>query len=88
MRPDCWFQVPCRALCSGCDGFDDEVLLAPSSLPFHSAATFSIGEATAAAIRQVFEENGEFAAQVELRRHFPGPRDNENRRLCVWTIAS
>jgi hypothetical protein len=52
-------------------------------LPFHSATTLSIGEATAAAIRQVFEENGEFAVQVELRRHFPGLRDNENRRLCV-----
>jgi hypothetical protein len=48
---------------------------------------FSVDEVTAAAIRQVFEESGEFAAAVELRRHFPGIVDNENARLCVRAIA-
>jgi hypothetical protein len=48
---------------------------------------FSIDEATAAAIRQVFEESGELSAAVELRRHFPGIKDNEAARLCVRTIA-
>jgi hypothetical protein len=48
---------------------------------------FSVDEATAAAIRQVFEASGEFAAAVELRRHFPGIVDNENARRCVGAIA-
>jgi len=32
---------------------------------------FSVDEATAEAVRKVFEERGELAAAVELRRHFP-----------------
>jgi hypothetical protein len=48
---------------------------------------FSVDETTAAAIRQVYEASGEFAAAVELRRHFPGISDNENARICVRTIA-
>jgi hypothetical protein len=48
---------------------------------------FSVNEATAAAIRQVFEENGELSAVVEFRRHFPGIKDNEAARLCVGAIA-
>jgi hypothetical protein len=40
---------------------------------------FSVDEATAAAIRQVFEESGELSAVVEFRRHFPGIKDNEGR---------
>jgi hypothetical protein len=49
---------------------------------------FMVSEAEAAAIRQAYEEGGEFAAAVELRRHFPGIRDNANARLCARTIAS
>jgi hypothetical protein len=48
---------------------------------------FSVDEATAAAIRQVFEDSGELSAVVELRRHFPGITNNENARLCVRAIA-
>jgi hypothetical protein len=48
---------------------------------------FSVDEATAAAIRQVFEESGELSAVVELRRHFPGIANNENARICVRAIA-
>jgi hypothetical protein len=48
---------------------------------------FSVNEATAAAIRQVFEESGELSAAVELRRHFPGITDNAAARRCVRMIA-
>jgi hypothetical protein len=48
---------------------------------------FSVDEATAAAIRQVFEESGELPAVAELRRHFPGIKNNETARLCVRAIA-
>jgi hypothetical protein len=48
---------------------------------------FSVDETTAAAIRQAYEASGEFAAAVELRRHFPGIADNENARLCVRSIV-
>jgi hypothetical protein len=48
---------------------------------------FSVDEPTAAAIRKAFEESGELSAIVELRRHFPGLKDNENARICVRAIA-
>jgi hypothetical protein len=48
---------------------------------------FSVDEPTAAAIRKAFDEDGELAAVIELRRHFPGIADNENARLCVRSIA-
>ena len=49
---------------------------------------FMVNEAEAAAIRRAYEEGGEFAAVIELRRHFPGLIDNANARLCARTIAS
>jgi hypothetical protein len=49
---------------------------------------FAITEAEAAAIRAVFEQRGEFAAAVELRRRFPGITDNVQARECARTIAS
>jgi hypothetical protein len=52
-----------------------------------SVAMFTVDEATAAAIRQAFEESGELAAVAELRRHFSGIVDNESAWLCVRTIA-
>ena len=51
-------------------------------------AMFSVDEATAEAIRQVYEASGELSAVVELRRHFPGITNNETARRCVRTIAS
>jgi hypothetical protein len=48
---------------------------------------FSVDEATAAAIRQVFEDSGELAAAIELRRHFPGIANNATARICVRAIA-
>jgi hypothetical protein len=47
---------------------------------------FSVNEATAAAIRQLFEKSGELSAVVELRRHFPRIKDAAARR-CVLMIA-
>jgi hypothetical protein len=49
---------------------------------------FTVDEATAAAIRAAFDKSGELAAVIELRRHFPLVRDNEQARACVRTIAS
>jgi hypothetical protein len=48
---------------------------------------FCVDEATAAAVRQVYEANGELSAAVELRRHFPGITNNETARRCVKMIA-
>jgi hypothetical protein len=48
---------------------------------------FVVTEADAAAIRAVYEQRGEFAAAVELRRRFPGITDNAQARGCVRTIA-
>jgi hypothetical protein len=48
---------------------------------------FVISEAEAAAIRAIFEQRGEFAAAVELRRLFPGITDTMQARECARTIA-
>jgi hypothetical protein len=52
-----------------------------------SIAMFVITEAEAAAIRTVFEQRGEFAAAIELRRLFPGVTDNAQAREWARTIA-
>ena len=49
---------------------------------------FAVDEATAAAIRRVYEESGELSAVVEFRRHFPLIADNARARECVRMIAS
>ena len=49
---------------------------------------FAVTEAEAAAIRAAFEQGGEFAAAVELRRLFPGVTDNAEARECARTIAA
>jgi hypothetical protein len=48
---------------------------------------FVVSEAEAAAIRTTFEQRGEFAAAVEVRRLFPAIADNECARECARTIA-
>jgi hypothetical protein len=48
---------------------------------------FTVTEAEAAAIRAAFEQRGEFAAAVELRRLFPGVTDTAQARECARTIA-
>ena len=53
----------------------------------HAPAMFVVTEAEAAAIRAVYEQRGEFAAAIELRRRFPGITDNAQARECARTIA-
>jgi hypothetical protein len=48
---------------------------------------FVVDEETAAAIRRAWEEGGELAGVVELRRHFPLIADNAHARLCVRAIV-
>jgi hypothetical protein len=48
---------------------------------------FVITEADAAAIRVIFDEEGELSAAMELRRRFPGIIDNTKARACARTIA-
>jgi hypothetical protein len=51
------------------------------------SSMFVVTEADADAIRAVFEQRGEFAAAIELRRRFPGIADNALARECARTIA-
>jgi hypothetical protein len=48
---------------------------------------FVVTEAEAAAIRVAFNQSGELAAAVELRRLFPGITDTAQARSCARTIA-
>jgi hypothetical protein len=48
---------------------------------------FLVTEDDAAAIRAVYEQEGELSAAIELRRRFPGITDNVNARACVRSIA-
>jgi hypothetical protein len=48
---------------------------------------FAITDADAAAIRIIFDEEGELSAAIELRRRFPGITDNAKARECARTIA-
>ena len=50
--------------------------------------TVTVTEADAAAIHTAFEQRGEFAAAVELRRLFPGITDYAAARECARTIAA
>jgi hypothetical protein len=48
---------------------------------------FVVTEEEAAAIRAAFDQGGELAAAVELRRIFPAITDNTHARECARTIA-
>ncbi len=48
---------------------------------------FAVDEVAAEAIRRAYEESGELAGVVELRRHFPLIADNPDVRAFVRTIA-
>jgi hypothetical protein len=48
---------------------------------------FMVDEKTAEAIRRAYEESGELAGVVELRRHYPLLVDNDHARHCVRMIA-
>jgi len=46
-----------------------------------------VTEADAAAIRDIFEKDGELSAAIELRRRFPGIVYNAKARDCARAIA-
>ena len=48
---------------------------------------FVVTEAEAAAIRAVFEQEGELSAAIELHRLFPGVTDNAKARQHARTMA-
>jgi hypothetical protein len=48
---------------------------------------FLVTEADAAAIREIYERDGELSAAIELRRRFRGITDNARARECARTIA-
>jgi hypothetical protein len=48
---------------------------------------FMVSEEAAAAIRAIFDQEGEMSAAIELRRLFPGITDNANALECARTIA-
>jgi hypothetical protein len=53
----------------------------------HAWGMFVITEADAAAIRAVFNEEGELSAVIELRRRFPGVTDIAKARTCARSIV-
>jgi hypothetical protein len=65
----------------------DRSALAAPGPRLHVQEMYVVSEADAAAIRTVFEQEGEFAAAIELRRRFPGITGNEQAREQVRTIA-
>jgi hypothetical protein len=48
---------------------------------------FLVTEADTAAIRAIYEQDGELSAAIELRRRFPGITDNAKARACARSIA-
>ncbi|HVZ19129.1 MAG TPA: hypothetical protein VG897_18570 [Terriglobales bacterium] len=53
----------------------------------HVLEMFVITDADAAAIRAIFNQEGELSAAIELRRRFPGITDNTKARACARSIA-
>ena len=54
----------------------------------HPADMFVVTEAEAAAIRTAFDQRGEFATAVELRRLFPGVTDSAQVREFAHAISA
>src|ERR1700722_3210795 len=57
----------------------------------HATEMFVVSEAEISAIRTAFDQGGEFAAAVQLRRLFPGVTDNVGHsRRTTWghTVAA
>jgi hypothetical protein len=61
--------------------------LARHGVRHHAIGMFIVTEADAAAIRAVFDQEGELSAAIELRRRFPGIADNAKARACARSIA-
>ncbi len=66
----------------------DCAALAGNAARSHIVPMFMVSEDDAAAIRAVFDQDGELSAAIELRRRFPGITDNAQARRCARTIAS
>ena len=49
---------------------------------------FAVDNTTAETIRRAFEDDGELAAMIEFRRHFPLIQDGTHACSCVRMIAS
>jgi hypothetical protein len=49
---------------------------------------FVVSEAEATAIRAAFDQGGEFAAAIELRRLYPGVTDMAEARECTRAIVA
>jgi hypothetical protein len=49
----------------------------------HAIGMFIVTEADAAAIRAVFDQEGELSAAIELRRRYPGITDNAKARATL-----
>jgi hypothetical protein len=49
---------------------------------------FLVNETDAAAIRAIFDEQGELSAAIELRRLFPGVLSIEARAMCAIGTTS
>ena len=49
---------------------------------------FTVDQPRAEAIRRAYEDDGELAGVVELRRHYPLLADSTYPRLCVRATAS
>ena len=62
-------------------------IVAGHAMPAHAPAMFVVTEEDEAAISAVYEQRGEFAAAIELRRLFPGITDNAQARECVRAPA-
>jgi hypothetical protein len=55
--------------------------------PAYDPRMFLVTNTEAAAIRAIYERDGELSAAIELRRLFPGITDNAKARECVRSIA-
>jgi hypothetical protein len=64
-----------------------QTALAGRSTRHHAIGMFVVTEADAAAIRAVFNQEGELSAAIELRRRFPGITDNAKARACARSIV-
>jgi hypothetical protein len=61
--------------------------LPPLTQPATFTGMYVVTEADAAAIREIYERDGELSAAIELRRRFPGIQDNAKAREQARAIA-
>jgi hypothetical protein len=86
-KPGLWFLAPIIAVAYIRMSFTGGDALVGRGADRHGIGMFVVTEADAAAIRAVFNQEGELSAAIELRRRFPGVTDNAKARACARTIA-